>query len=224
MYRILLVEDDEKISAIITGELAKWGFSVSRVENFESVMEDFAAFEPHLVLLDINLPAYDGFYWCRRLREVSKVPVLFLSSRDTSMDIVMAVSVGGDDYIPKPFSLEVLVAKVNALLRRTYSYKDRDSEIVEYGGAVLNLADNTLHHGGEALELTRNEYRILRLMMQNGGDIVSRERIIRELWECEDFIDDNTLTVNINRLRKRLGDIGLTDYIATVKNQGYRLK
>lgn len=224
MYKILLVEDDEKIRAIVKRELEKWSFEVHALEEFGCVLDEFVRARPHLVVLDINLPSHDGFTWCSRIREVSKVPVLFLSSRDTAMDVVMAVSMGGDDYITKPFSLEVLVAKVNALLRRAYAYKEAQAETVEYGGAVLYLANNTLHHDGRSVELTRNEFKILHLLMSNGGAIVTRERIIRELWEDENFIDDNTLTVNINRLRKRLVDIGLEEYIRTVKNQGYEVK
>ena len=223
MYTILLIEDDEKIRSLVARELAKWDFTVEAVDGSADVLADFVRMQPHLVLMDINLPQRDGFYWCSRIREVSRTPVIFLSCRDTAMDIVMAVSMGGDDYITKPFSLEVLVAKVNALLRRTYAYRDEASRVVEAGGAVLDLAGGVLRCGERSVDLTRNELRILHLLMTHSGTVVSRERIIRELWDDESFIDDNTLTVNINRLRRRLGDVGLPDFIRTVKNQGYRI-
>lgn len=223
MYKILIVEDDDKICAAIRRELEKWGFEAAPVCRFDSVMEEFLAFKPHLVIMDVNLPSRDGFYWCGRIREVSKAPVLFLSSRDSSMDIVMAVGMGGDDYIAKPFSLEVLVAKINALLRRAYSYHEAGAEALSCGGVVLTLNDNTLRFDRQAAELTRNEFKILSLLMRNPGAIVSRERIMKELWQDESFIDDNTLTVNVNRLRKRLADIGLSVFIRTVKNQGYEV-
>lgn len=221
MYKILLVEDDAKIREIIRRELEKWDITVTAAGDFSDILGLFLEEKPHLVILDVNLPSRDGFYWCGRIREASSTPVFFISCRDTAMDVVMAVSRGGDDYIAKPFSLEVLTAKVTALLRRAYDYRDDRAETVVRGGACLRLADNTLVSGERAVELTRNEFRILRLLMQNGGAIVSRERIIRELWDDESFIDDNTLTVNVNRLRRRLAEAGLQDFIRTVKNQGY---
>ena len=224
MYHIMLVEDDEKICELVRRELNKWGFGVTAVSNFDRVAEEFAAAQPHLVLMDVNLPSRDGFYWCGRLREFSKVPVVFLSSRDSAMDVVMAVSMGGDDYITKPFLMEVLVAKVKAVLRRAYDYADAEADVLACGGALLNLSDMTLRCGESTAELTRNEFRILALLMRNAGSVVSRERIIRELWQEESFIDDNTLTVNINRLRRQLSELGLNDFIRTVKNQGYEVK
>lgn len=224
MYKILIVEDEEKIKSAIAKELQKWGFEVLPVEDYNTVLEQFVHYSPHLVLMDINLPFRDGFYWCRKIRELSKVPLLFLSARSTSMDIVMAVGMGGDDYITKPFSMEVLVAKVNAILRRTYSYMEATADAIECGGAVLSLKEHTLHFKDQVLELTRNEHKILSVLMRSNGSVVSREKIIKELWDDEDFIDDNTLTVNVNRLRKRLNEIGLEDFIKTVKNQGYEIK
>ena len=224
MYRILIVEDDPKIRSLVARELAKWGFEVQAVEAFDAVLEEFQRARPHLVLMDVNLPSRDGFYWCGKIREVSTAPVLFLSSRDSSMDVVMAVSQGGDDYITKPFSMDVLVAKVNALLRRAYAYREGAPDTLERGGAVLDLSAGTLTFGGAAAELTRNEQRILGMLLRADGAIVSRERLMRELWQDEAFIDDNTLTVNVNRLRKKLGDLGLHDYIRTAKNQGYQVK
>ncbi len=224
MYRILIVEDDPKIRSLVARELAKWGFEVQAVEAFDAVLEEFQRARPHLVLMDVNLPSRDGFYWCGKIREASTAPVLFLSARDSSMDVVMAVSQGGDDYITKPFSMDVLVAKVNALLRRAYAYREGAPDTLERGGVVLDLSAGTLTFGGAAAELTRNEQRILGMLLRADGAIVSRERLMRELWQDEAFIDDNTLTVNVNRLRKKLGDLGLHDYIRTAKNQGYQVK
>lgn len=201
--------------------LTKWGFEGWAAEDFQLLLQDFLRFEPHLVLMDINLPAYDGFYWCSKIRELSKVPVLFISSRDSDMDIIMAVNMGGDDYIIKPFSLEVLMAKINALLRRTYSYADAEIMAVEYRGVVLNLKDNHLRYQEEAVELTRNEFKIAYMLMKSQGRVVSRDQLMRGLWEDESFVDDNTLTVNINRLRRKLMAIGLNDFIDTRKGQGY---
>jgi DNA-binding response OmpR family regulator len=171
--------------------------------------------------MDINLPYFDGFYWCKKIREFSKIPIIFLSSRDTNMDIVMAINMGGDDYITKPFSLDILVAKINALLRRTYSYSDKSLEVIEYKGAVLNLKDNTLLYNEKKIDLTKNEFKIILLLMKFQGKIISREKIMRTLWKDESFIDDNTLTVNVNRLRSKLTDLGLNNYITTKKGQGY---
>lgn len=221
MFNILIVEDDVKIRDIILENIVKWGYEGLIVEDFSKVMESFAAYNPHLVLLDINLPAFDGFYWCGKIREISKVPIIFISSRNSNMDIIMAINMGGDDFVQKPFSLEVLLAKVNALLRRTYSYVDVESSIVEHGGVVLNLKDNTVIYKQNKLELSKNEFRILSMLMEKSGKVVSRDEIMRKLWEDESFVDDNTLTVNINRLRKSLEDVGLKDYIKTKRGQGY---
>ena len=221
MFKIMLVEDDPKLRRLILENLNKWGFEGWAAEDFQLLLQDFLRFEPHLVLMDINLPAYDGFYWCSKIRELSKVPVLFISSRDSNMDIIMAVNMGGDDYIIKPFSLEVLMAKINALLRRTYSYADAEAMAVEYRGVVLNLKDNHLRYQEEAVELTRNEFKIAYMLMKSQGRVVSRDQLMRGLWEDESFVDDNTLTVNINRLRRKLMAIGLNDFIDTRKGQGY---
>jgi DNA-binding response OmpR family regulator len=224
MYKILIIEDDLKIRDIVASELMKWGFLVHAVERFDAVLDEFQQAQPHLVLMDVNLPSRDGFDWCGRIRKVSKAPVLYLSARDSSMDIVMAVSQGGDDYITKPFSMDVLVAKVNALLRRAYSYHEGEQDTLERNGALLNLSGGTIAYDGNSAELTRNEMKILGLLMKAGGAIVSRDRLMRELWQDESFIDDNTLTVNVNRLRKKLQDVGLVDFIRTAKNQGYQVK
>ncbi|MDF2591434.1 MAG: DNA-binding response regulator [Clostridia bacterium] len=221
MFKVLIIEDDLKIRDIILENIQKWGYDGLVLRDFNKVMEDFAEYQPHLVLLDINLPTFDGFYWCGKIREISKVPIIFISSRNSNMDIIMAVNMGGDDFVQKPFSLEVLLAKVNALLRRTYSYVDVEVNVLEHQGVVLNLKDNCVLYQKQKLELTKNEFKILYMLMKNNGKVVSRDEIMRKLWEDESFVDDNTLTVNINRLRKDLADMGLEDYIKTKRGQGY---
>ncbi|MCY6371106.1 response regulator transcription factor [Clostridium ganghwense] len=221
MFKIMIVEDDPKIREIVLENITKWGFDGLGVEDFSEVFNTFIKYEPHLILMDINLPSFDGFYWCNKIREVSKVPIIFVSSRNTNMDIIMAVNMGGDDFIQKPFSLEVLMAKMNAILRRTYSYTSVESNIIEHNGAALNLKDSTIIYNEHKLELTKNEFKIIYLLMKNNGGVVSRDKIMRSLWEDESFVDDNTLTVNINRLRKKLADIGLDNFIQTKKGQGY---
>jgi DNA-binding response OmpR family regulator len=224
MYKIMIVEDEEKISNIIKNSLEKWGFEAYCVEDFNSIFQEFTREDPQLIIMDVNLPVCDGFYWCSKIRSISKVPVLFLSSRSTSMDIIMAVNMGGDDYVTKPFSMEVLIAKINALLRRTYSYVETALDTIDYNGVVLSLKDNTLYYKDKTLELTKNEFKILYTLMKKQESIVSREKLMQELWEDESFIDDNTLTVNINRLRKKLNELGLEEYIKTIKNQGYIIR
>jgi DNA-binding response OmpR family regulator len=224
MYKIMIVEDEEKIRGIIKTYLQKWGFEVYCPDKFNNIFEEFSKESPHLVIMDINLPDYDGFYWCSKIRNVSKAPVLFLSSRSTNMDIVMAINMGADDYLTKPFEMEVLTAKITALLRRTYSYAETSLDTLEYNGAVLSLKDNILYYENESFELTKNEFKILYVLMKNNESIVTREKLMQELWDDESFIDDNTLTVNINRLRKKLNEIGLDDFIKTIKNQGYMIK
>lgn len=222
MFKILVVEDDEIIGEEILIALKKRGYEGKRIENFNMVIEEFIKYKPELVLLDINLPYYDGFYWCGKIRMISKVPVIFISSRTEEMDVIVATNMGGDDYVTKPFSLNILLTKINALLRRTYAYfNDVDSDVITHKGLILNLKDDTIMYSGEKLQLTRNEFKILHILMKNKGTIVSRDRIIRSLWQDESFVDDNTLTVNITRLRKKLKDIGLEDYIQTQKSVGY---
>ena len=220
----MIIEDEKKISDIIKSSLEKWGFEPYAIKDFNNIFEEFVCEKPQLVLMDINLPSFDGYYWCSKIRSISKVPVVFLSSRSTNMDIVMAVNMGGDDYITKPFSLEVLMAKITAILRRTYSYGDTNMDTLEYGGALLSLKDNMLYYKENTVELTKNEFKILYTLMKKHETIMSRDEIMRELWEDESFIDDNTLTVNINRVRKKLNEIGLTEFIKTIKNQGYMIK
>ncbi|MGG0461261.1 response regulator transcription factor [Priestia aryabhattai] len=219
--KILIVEDDSKIYELVKGKFEQWSFEVAGVEDFQKVMEVFIAENPELVILDVNLPVYDGFYWCQQIRTVSKTPIVFLSSREHPMDIVMAMNVGADDYIQKPFNLDVLVAKVQALLRRTYAYGDTISDVIEWNGAVLDLKKGSLHYNDQEVHLTKNEFFILRLLLEERGKIVSREELMRRLWEDEKFVSDNTLSVNITRIRTKLEEIGLNDKIVTKKGQGY---
>jgi len=219
--KILIVEDDDKIYELVKEKFEQWSFEVAGVEDFQKVMEVFIAESPELVILDVNLPVYDGFYWCQQIRAVSKTPIVFLSSREHPMDIVMAMNVGADDYIQKPFNLDVLVAKVQALLRRTYSYGDTISDVIDWNGAVLDLKKGSLHYNDQEIHLTKNEFFILRLLLEERGKIVSREELMRRLWEDEKFVSDNTLSVNITRIRTKLEEIGLNDKIVTKKGQGY---
>jgi len=221
MFKIMIVEDDARIKEILLENVVRWGFEGKAVENFNDVFVEFSKYSPHLVLMDINLPFFDGFYWCNKIREISKVPIIFVSSRNNNMDVIMAINMGGDDFIQKPFSLEILMAKVNALIRRTYSYANAETNVLEYKDIVLNMKDNTVFFKDKRAELSRNEFNILYLLMKNNGNLISRDKIMRSLWQDESFVDDNTLTVNINRLRKKLEDIELEDLIKTKKGQGY---
>lgn len=223
MYRIFLVEDDEVIAKAVAAHLKSWGYEAVTAEDFEHVMAEFTACSPHLVLLDISLPFFNGFHWCSRIREVSQVPVVFLSSASDNMNIVMAMNMGGDDFIAKPFDLNVLMAKIQAILRRTYEFGGQ-TELLEHRGAMLNLSDGTLSFEGRSIDLTKNEYRILRILMEHRGEVVSRDSIMECLWETDSFIDDNTLTVNVARLRKKLEQAGLKDFISTKKGVGYLVK
>ena len=219
MYRIFLVEDDETICGLVKKHLESWGYEVTAAEDFSDVMGEFVRVKPQLVLLDLKLPCFNGFHWCEEIRRVSQVPVIFLSSAADNMNIVMAMSRGADDFIAKPFNLEVLSAKVQAILRRAYSF-GAGANLLEHGGAVLNLGNGTLSYQGNSLELTRNELRILNLLFSQAGSVVTRESIMQMLWENDDFVDDNTLTVNINRLRRKLEGAGLKDLIVTRKGMG----
>jgi len=223
MYKLMIVEDDEALRTNINEMLLKWGFYTVCANNFENIISEFAKNKPDFIIMDVNLPYFDGFYWCAKIREISEVPIIFISSRDTNMDIIMAMNTGGDDYITKPFSMDILTAKINALLRRTYSYGEKPLDLVECDGVILNLVDNTLEHKGEKIDLTKNEFKVMLLLMKNRGKTISRERIMRGIWDDDNFINDNTLTVNINRLRMKVSDMGLKDYIVTKKGYGYMI-
>lgn len=220
MYKILIVEDDATIAAAVQRRLGAWGLEGRCVEDFENVLHEFAAYDPQLVLMDITLPFCNGYHWCQEIRRVSKVPVVFLSSAADNMNIVMAMNMGGDDFIAKPFDFDVLLAKVQAILRRTYDFGGQ-TPVLEHRGAVLNTGDASLTYQGARVELTKNDYRILLTLLQNKGQVISRDMLMEKLWETDSFVDENTLTVNIARLRKKLESAGLTDFITTKKGLGY---
>ena len=221
MYRIFLVEDDEVIAGAVKRHLEGWGYTVRCAQAFDRVLQGFAAFDPQLVLLDISLPFFNGYHWCQEIRKVSKVPILFLTSAGDSVNTVMAMQLGGDDLLAKPFDLQVLSAKVQAMLRRAYDFGPA-AHLLSCGGAVLNVSDGTLTVDGQRLELTRNEFRILQMLLERKGQTVSREALMTRLWESDSFVDENTLTVNVGRLRRKLEAAGLPDLIRTRKGEGYR--
>ena len=223
MYKILIVEDDKTIANAVKKHVETWGYQAYATQNFQNVMEDFAREHPQLVILDITLPFYNGYHWCSEIRKVSKVPILFLSSAADNMNIIMAMQIGGDDFVAKPFDLTVLTAKIQALLRRSYDFAGQ-TRIMEHCGVILNLADATLLYEGETLELSKNEYRIILTLLERTGSVVSRETLMEKLWATDSFVDENTLTVNVARLRKRLAGIGLSDFIETRKGLGYMIK
>lgn len=220
MYKILIVDDDRVIADTVKEQLIKWGYEARIVDDFNNVLKIFAEYGPHLVLMDIGLPFFNGYHWCAQIRNISKVPVIFMSSMSDNMNIVMAINMGGDDFVIKPFDMNVLIAKVQAMLRRTYSFAE-STNIIEHNGCILNMNDQTFIYNEEMVELTKNEYRILQCLLENIGKVVARDTIMMKLWESDDFIDDNTLTVNVARLRKKLENAGLKDYIKTKKGLGY---
>ena len=223
MYKIYIVEDDKGIADGIVGCLGNWGMEGLVVSDFRNVMEEFESYEPHLIILDITLPYMGGYHWCQEIRKTSSVPIVFISSASDNMNIVMAMNMGADDYIPKPFDQSVLIAKVQALLRRAYSF-NQGSFTLQAKGAVLNTNDNSLTYNGNKIELARNEYKILLTLMQNKNKVVSREKLMEALWETDSFVDENTLTVNVGRLRKTLETAGLKDFIKTRFGVGYILE
>lgn len=220
MYRIIIVEDDRGIAQAIKEQAEMWDLQVHCVQNFRAVMAEFAAFDPHLVLLDIGLPFFNGYHWCSEIRKVSKVPILVISSAGDNMNIIMAMNMGADDFIVKPFDQSVLMAKVQAMLRRTYDFA-AGVPILEHRGAMLNTGDTTLVYGEQRIQLSKNEYRILLALMQSKGKVVSREKLMELLWETDSFVDENTLTVNVGRLRKKLDAAGLENFITTKFGVGY---
>ncbi|MEG0439232.1 MAG: response regulator transcription factor [Solibacillus sp.] len=219
--KIMLIEDDPSIFELIRERFSQWDIDVVGPEDFQQVMDTFEKEQPELVLIDIQLPAYDGFHWCREIRFVSKVPIIFLSSRDHPMDMVMAMQMGADDFVQKPFHMEVLIAKVQALLRRTYTYQEQAPDIIQWNGAQVDYSRSEVSLNGEKMALTKNELFILRVLLSQADKIVSRDELMRKLWDDERFVNDNTLTVNVNRLRQRLEEIGLEEVILTKKGLGY---
>ncbi|WP_078435403.1 response regulator transcription factor [Metabacillus halosaccharovorans] len=224
MYRIMLIEDDEKIRQIVADTLKKWQYEVVEVTQFDQVLAEYKQSDPHLILLDINLPVFDGYYWCQQIRSVSKVPIIFLSSRHQNMDIIMAINMGGDDFIQKPFDLDILVAKISALIRRKYTYQEDENISFLHRGLKLNVTNSTIEYKGESSELSRNEFILFQLLMRNIGKIVSREDLMQALWNEDQFVDDNTLTVNVNRMRKKIANLGLEEFIVTRKGMGYLIE
>lgn len=220
MYKIYIVEDDSSIASAIKQQAEMWDFTVKVAQDFRNILAEFASFSPHIVLLDISLPFFNGYHWCSEIRRVSSVPIIFISSASDNMNIVMAMNMGGDDFVAKPFDQSVLMAKIQALLRRTYDF-GKSVTVFEHRGAMLNTGDNTLTYGETKIILTKNEYRILLALMESKGKIVSRERLMERLWETDSFVDENTLTVNVNRLRKKLDAAGLKNFITTKLGVGY---
>lgn len=220
MYKIMVVEDDGVIAEAIARHMESWGCEVHQAQDFQKVLTEFAAFDPHLVLLDISLPFFNGYHWCSEIRRLSKVPIIFISSASDNMNIVMAMNMGGDDFIAKPFDLHVLAAKVQAVLRRTYDFSGQTS-LLEHRGAILNMGDATLTYEGNKVELTKNEYKVLQTLLENKGKAVSRETLMTKLWETDCYVDENTLTVNVTRLRRKLEAVGLDGFIVTKKGIGY---
>ena len=220
MYKILIVEDDRIIADNVCEQLLKWGYDVKIADDFNDVLKIFVKYEPQLVLMDIGLPYFNGYHWCMQIRNISKVPVIFMSSMSDNMNIVMAINMGGDDFVAKPFDLSVLTAKIQALLRRTYDLSGK-VPMLEHRGAILNLYDTTMTYNGEKIELTKNEFRILQTLMENKGRVVSRDTLMTKLWETDNYIEENTLTVNVGRLRKKLEKAGLEGFIKTKVGGGY---
>ncbi len=222
MYRIFIVEDDAGLAQAMKKQIASWGNEVFCAEDFSDIIPAFVACEPHLVLMDIMLPFYNGYHWCSEIRRISNVPIIFISSASDNMNIVMAMNMGGDDFIAKPVDLSVMMAKIQALLRRTYDFSGT-APLLEHRGAVLNLNDASLTWNGERIELTKNEFRILQTLMENRGKVVSRDKLMTKLWQMDTYVEENTLTVNVNRLRKKLEGAGLSDFITTKVGSGYMI-
>lgn len=222
MYKIMIVEDDAVIAQAIARHMESWGCEVHCIQDFQKVLAEFVAFDPQLVLLDISLPFFNGYHWCSEIRRLSKVPIIFISSASDNMNIVMAMNMGGDDFIAKPFDLHVLAAKVQAVLRRTYDFSGQTS-LLEHRGAILNMGDATLTYEGNKVELTKNEYKVIQTLLENKGRTVSRETLMTKLWETDCYVDENTLTVNVTRLRRKLEAIGLNGFIITKKGVGYMI-
>ena len=220
-YKILVVEDDFTIASELKTIMTSWGYEVKLTESFGDILGEFQAFEPHLVLMDIGLPFANGFVRCQKIREISKVPVIFLSSASDNINLVTAINMGADDFISKPFDINVLTAKIMAVLRRAYAFTEEKSDVIEYRGASYNASDSSITINGEKLDLTKNENRIMLALLSSKGNIVSRNTLMQQLWDDDCFIDENTLSVNMNRLRKKLEAAGLPDFIVTKKGQGY---
>lgn len=220
MYKIMIVEDDAAMAAAMKNQIESWGNEVLVAEDLRDIVSTFLSFDPHLVLLDIMLPFYNGYHWCGEIRKISNVPVIFISSVSENMNIVMAMNLGGDDFISKPVDLSVMMAKIQAVLRRTYDMSGK-IPMLEHRGAVLNLNDTSLNYNGSKVELTKNEFRILQTLLENKGKIVSRDTLMTKLWQMDCYVEENTLTVNVTRLRRKLSSVGLDEFIKTKVGSGY---
>ena len=223
MYRILVIEDDMTMAKAIKKQLESWGNDVRLTEDFRNILSVFTEYDPHMVLMDIMLPFFNGYHWCSKIRKISNVPVVFISSASDNMNIVMAMNMGGDDFICKPVDPNVMMAKIQAVLRRTYDMAGK-VPLLEHRGAILNLHDTSLSYEGKRLELTRNEFRILQTLLENKGKVVSRDTLMTRLWQMDCYVEENTLTVNVTRLRKKLEHIGLTGFIKTKVGSGYLIE
>ena len=220
MYRIMIIEDDMAMADVMKQQIESWGNRVMCVRDFRNVLGAFAEYDPHMVLMDIMLPFFNGYHWCSEIRKISSVPVVFISSASDNMNIVMAMNMGGDDFISKPVDLEVMMAKIQAVLRRTYDLAGR-VPVLEHRGAVLNLNSTSLVYNGEEIELTRNEFRILQTLLENKGKVVSRDTLMTKLWQMDAYVEENTLTVTVNMLRKKMENAGLVNFISTKVGSGY---
>ena len=223
MYRILVIEDDASMAKAMEKQLESWGNDVRLIEDFRNILPVFTEYDPHMVLMDIMLPFFNGYHWCSKIRKISNVPVVFISSASDNMNIVMAMNMGGDDFICKPVDPNVMMAKIQAVLRRTYDMAGK-IPMLEHRGAILNLHDTSLSYEGKRLELTRNEFRILQTLLENKGKVVSRDTLMTRLWQMDCYVEENTLTVNVTRLRKKLEHIGLTGFIKTKVGSGYLIE
>lgn len=225
MYHVMIVEDDKKIASLIQSHVERYGYKAYIVEDYSNIKGEFIKHNPHIVLMDINLPFYDGFYWCRDIRTISKAPIIFISARSSDMDQVMAIENGGDDYITKPFSYDVLIAKIKSALRRVYGEysENNNSEVYEVKGLYLNINQNTLEFNGIKIELSKKEFLLIHSLLKKPNTIISRDELLEILWDDVDFVDDNTLSVNITRVRKRLEELGIRNAIETKRGQGYSI-
>ena len=220
MYKIFIIEDDSSLANAMKKQIEAWGNEVLCASDFQNIIPTYTEYDPHLVLVDIMLPFFNGYHWCSELRKISNVPIVFISSASDNMNIIMAMNMGGDDFIPKPVDLEVMTSKIQAVLRRAYDMGNK-IPVLEHRGAVLNLNDASLTYNGERIELTKNDFRILQTLLENKGKIVSRDTLMTKLWQIDTYVEENTLTVNVNRLRKKLENAGLTDFITTKIGSGY---
>ncbi|WP_106460796.1 response regulator transcription factor [Anaerococcus sp. Marseille-P3915] len=220
MFKILIVDDSQIIASSLKKDFEKWGYEVVLVEDFERVFDLFKEENPSLVVMDIGLPYFDGYHWTRKIRDISNVPIIFLSSKEDTMNKIMAMEMGADDFVTKPFEVELLTAKVKALLRRTYDYK-QESDKSEKDGLILDIKSMQASFEGKSIDLSKNEFKILETLMVNDGKVISRDKLMTALWSTDIFIDDNTLTVNISRLRKSLESLGVKDFIKTKVGKGY---